>query len=77
MRSNEADFISNARKKLAELALFFFLISVAPAVYAMSQVERREINRAPIVQMESFRRRQRALERRYGMYASIFVMQMQ
>ena len=71
VRSNDTDFISNIRKRLAELAVFFFLMTVAPAVYAMSQVERREINRAAIVQVERLRRRRRALDRRYG-YLSMF-----
>ena len=41
-------------------------MTVAPAVYAMSQVEQREVNRAAIVQVERLRRRRRALDRRYG-----------
>ena len=60
----------NLRKQLAELAMFVFLITVAP-VYAMSRIEGRELERAAIVQVINPRQRNRALARRnrnYMMY---------
>ena len=59
------------RKGLAELALFLFLRTALPAVYAMSQIERREWNRPAIVQVQTLRSRRRALDRRYGLHPSL------
>lgn len=55
------------RRALAELALFFLLRTALPAVYAMSQIERREWNRPAIVQVQTVRTRNRALYRRYAL----------
>ena len=54
------------RKLLAKAAMFVFLITVSPAVYAMSELESREMRRVAIVQMVTVRVRRRALDRRYG-----------
>ncbi len=53
------------RRALAELAVLTYLLTVAP-VYAMSEIERREIHEPAIVQMVRARERRRALDRRYG-----------
>jgi hypothetical protein len=54
------------RKLLAKAAMFVFLLTVSPAVYAMSEMESREMRRVAIVQMVTVRVRRRALDRRYG-----------
>jgi len=67
-----SDSIFDIRRQLAELAMFFFLLTVAP-VYAMSRIEGREFQRQAIVQVISPRRRNRALGRRHlldGAYTS-------
>jgi hypothetical protein len=67
MRSDGNKF----KKGLAELALYLFLRTALPAVYAMSQIERREWNRPAIVQVYSVRYRRRALDRREGLAANV------
>ncbi|MFI5201752.1 MAG: hypothetical protein ACHQNE_05155 [Candidatus Kapaibacterium sp.] len=57
------------RKSLAGAAMLVYLLTVSP-VYAMSEIERREIHRPAIVQTIAVRpRHRRALGRRYGSYA--------
>ena len=58
---------SRIRKLLAEAAMFVFLMTVSPAIYAMAEVESREIRRVAIVHVISLRERRRALARRYGL----------
>jgi hypothetical protein len=58
--------ISRIRKLLAKAAMFVFLLTVSPTVYAMSEMESREMRRVAIVQMVTVRSRRRALDRRYG-----------
>ncbi len=53
------------RKSLARAAMFVYLLTISP-VYAMAEIEHREMNRPAIVQMVSFRQRHRALDRHYG-----------
>ena len=54
------------RKRILELAFFFFLVSVAPILYAAAEIEQKNLRRAPITRVVSLRRRERALYRRYG-----------
>jgi hypothetical protein len=58
--------ILRIRKLIAKAAMFVFLLTVSPAVYAMSEIESREMRRVAIVQMVTVRMRTRALDRRYG-----------
>ena len=66
MKLPNLESLLRLRKRLAEVALFLFLMTALPAVYAMSQIERRELNRTAIVQVYTRRSRNRALYRRYG-----------
>jgi hypothetical protein len=54
------------RKRIVELAFFFFLLSVAPVLYAAAEIEQKNLRRAPITRVVTIRRRERALYRRYG-----------
>ncbi len=52
--------------------MLLFLLTVSPAVYAMSEIESRKIVRGAVkVQMVSVRSRRRALDRRINPYAPI------
>jgi hypothetical protein len=61
------------RKSLAQAAMLAYLLTVSP-VYAMSEIENREMLRPAIVQTISIRQRRRALDRRYGYYAATYRM---
>lgn len=51
--------------------MLVYLLMVTP-VYAISEIEHRELRRAAIVQIVSVRQRRRALDRRYGYYAATY-----
>ena len=61
------------RRSLAQAAMLVYLLTVSP-VYAMSEIEHREMRRPAIVQTISVHQRRRALDRRYGYYAATYRM---
>ena len=58
--------IRRIKKVIAEAALFLFFMTAAPAVYAMAEIDTRDLRRAAVVQMVTIRQRRRALDRRHG-----------
>jgi hypothetical protein len=56
---------------MMEVAMLLFLLTVSP-VYAISEIESRNIRRGPVqVQMVALRSRRRALDRRMNTYVPI------
>jgi hypothetical protein len=53
-------------KRILQIALFFFLFSVGPVLYAAAEIEQKNLRRTPITRVVTLRRRERALYRRYG-----------